>query len=138
MDFHIAYYLGRLSLEHPKDRFHIVSKDRRYDPLVKHLGTLGIDAARCAALADVPRPKADPAKRQVPSLNAVRQALVDAHNTRPRQTVTLRDWIDTRFNKTLTDAAFRTLLDGLPRRGLVAVAADKVTYSLQSDSAADG
>lgn len=29
--------------------------------------------------------QADPAKRQVPSLDAVRQALVDAHKTRPRK-----------------------------------------------------
>ena len=39
---------------------------------------------------------------------------------------------------TLTDVAFRTLRDGFLRRGLVSVEADKVTYSLQSDSAADG
>ena len=37
LDFHIAYYLGRLAVEHPEARFQIVSKDAGFDPLVAHL-----------------------------------------------------------------------------------------------------
>ena len=68
-----------------------------------------------AALADVPRPKADPAKRQVPSLDAVRQALVDAHNTRPRKPsrcATGSTRVSTRRSRTPPSAACSTDLSG--------------------------
>jgi hypothetical protein len=39
LDFHIAYYIGRLSTEIPGATFHIVSKDKGFDPLIKHLKT---------------------------------------------------------------------------------------------------
>src|SRR4029079_18195495 len=42
LDFHIAYYIGRLSAESPGATFHIVSKDTGFDPLIKHLKTQGI------------------------------------------------------------------------------------------------
>ncbi|MGH8138071.1 MAG: PIN domain-containing protein [Steroidobacteraceae bacterium] len=37
LDFHIAYYIGRLAADHPGSRFHIVSKDTGFDPLISHL-----------------------------------------------------------------------------------------------------
>jgi hypothetical protein len=37
LDFHIAYYLGRLVVEYPEARFQIVSKDAGFDPMVAHL-----------------------------------------------------------------------------------------------------
>ena len=51
VDFHIAFYIGRLASSHPGASFTIVSKDRGFDPLVKHLGTLGIP---CRRLAEIP------------------------------------------------------------------------------------
>ena len=42
LDFHIAYYIGRLAAEHPKSSFTIVSRDTGFDPLIKHLAKLGI------------------------------------------------------------------------------------------------
>jgi PIN domain len=37
LDFHIAYYLGRLSAENPKADFHVISGDKGFDPLISHL-----------------------------------------------------------------------------------------------------
>lgn len=37
LDFHIAFYIGQLSVQDPESYFHIVSKDTGFDPLVKHL-----------------------------------------------------------------------------------------------------
>src|ERR1035438_10814875 len=39
LDFHIAYYLGRLAVEHPKARFRIISKDAGFDPLIDRKST---------------------------------------------------------------------------------------------------
>lgn len=51
VDFHIAFYIGRLAAADPKASFTIVSKDKGFDPLVKHLNALGID---CRRLPDLP------------------------------------------------------------------------------------
>ena len=45
-DFHIAFYIGRLSNEEPGSQFHIVSKDKGFDLLVQHLRSLKIKASR--------------------------------------------------------------------------------------------
>jgi hypothetical protein len=52
VDFHIAFYIGRLAASNPAASFTIVSKDRGFDPLVKHLGTLGIACKRVPEIPD--------------------------------------------------------------------------------------
>src|SRR3546814_1867772 len=37
LDFHIAYYIGKIASEEPKAFFHIISKDTGFDPLIAHL-----------------------------------------------------------------------------------------------------
>src|SRR5687768_2351003 len=37
LDFHIAYYIGRLVVEAPDTFFHVISKDTGFDPLIHHL-----------------------------------------------------------------------------------------------------
>ena len=39
LDFHIAYYIGRLSAAHPDAYFHIISKDKGFDPLTAFKGS---------------------------------------------------------------------------------------------------
>ena len=54
LDFHIAYYIGRLAVEEPSAYFHIISKDTGYDPLVQHLRSKKILASRAETIADIP------------------------------------------------------------------------------------
>ena len=62
LDFHIAFYIGKLAAEQPGARFVIVSKDTGFDPLVKHLDKLGIQCKRVATIpgASVKLPAAKP------------------------------------------------------------------------------
>ena|SRR6476620_3977229 len=41
LDFHIAYYIGVLSVQDHAARFHIISKDTGFDPLIRHLKLRG-------------------------------------------------------------------------------------------------
>jgi hypothetical protein len=66
LDFHIAHYLGRFVLEHPKARHVILSKDKGFDPLVKHLNGQGYTCERIGQLAGLP--KAGPVKAEKPAL----------------------------------------------------------------------
>lgn len=61
LDFHIAFYIGRLSALHPEATFTIVSRDTGFDPLIKHLAARGIACRRSPTLADS---VAAPAPRQ--------------------------------------------------------------------------
>jgi len=50
LDFHIAYYIGVLSVQEPSAQFHIISKDTGFDPLIKHLSRLLKNVLILAAL----------------------------------------------------------------------------------------
>lgn len=54
LDFHIAYYIGRLSMQHPGAHFHVIAKDKGYDPLLAHLKDKGITGSRVERIAALP------------------------------------------------------------------------------------
>jgi hypothetical protein len=51
LDFHIAFYVGKLAAEFPGSRFSIISGDTGFDPLIKHLASQNI---QCVRLPKVP------------------------------------------------------------------------------------
>ena len=53
LDFHIAYYLGEFVAADPTAYFHIISKDTGFDPLVKHLKTRTVLAARTKSIEEM-------------------------------------------------------------------------------------
>lgn len=54
LDFHIAFYIGQLSIQDPRAYFHIISKDKGYDPLIKHLRERKVRIQREKELANIP------------------------------------------------------------------------------------
>jgi hypothetical protein len=56
LDFHIAFYIGQLACQHAEAAFHIVSKDTGFDPLVKHLASVGIRCTRITTIGGTHRP----------------------------------------------------------------------------------
>lgn len=60
LDFHIAYYIGHLSAKDPTAYFHIISKDTGFDPLIAHLKSKNISAARETDIGEIPLVKATP------------------------------------------------------------------------------
>ena len=69
LDFHIAYYIGKLSVAHPDAYFHIISKDKGFDPLIKHLKEQKVLCCRSASVLEIPLVKStgklDPKQRGV-------------------------------------------------------------------------
>lgn len=66
VDFHIAYYIGRIAVEEPGAAFHIVSGDTGFDPLVRHLTAKGITCKRMPALPGTVPVKAASAAKAAP------------------------------------------------------------------------
>ena len=54
LDFHIAYYVGRLLATDPTGFVHIISKDTGFDPLVHYLKTQKLMTARSASIEQMP------------------------------------------------------------------------------------
>jgi PIN domain len=52
LDFHIAYYLGNTLTERPQAHCAVLSKDKGFDPLIRHLHALGHTCRQVAALKD--------------------------------------------------------------------------------------
>lgn len=150
LDFHIAYYLGRLTLEAPAAHFHIVSRDTGFDPLVAHLKAQEIAVVRSESVGGIPLLKAKGDKPVVANGPAVKPAkaaavkatasgerlgLVIANlrkrgNSSPRSVVTLKSSINNLFQKSLSDAEQEKLVKGLVDRGLVTVTDTKISYAL--------
>jgi hypothetical protein len=53
LDFHIAYYVGKLAAKNPSACFYIVSKDKGFDPLLHHLDGQNIFARRFTNLEEI-------------------------------------------------------------------------------------
>jgi hypothetical protein len=130
LDFHIAYYVGRLAAEIPDASFHIISKDTGFDPLIKHLKAQRISCQREKSLADVLTVKASKPERYAERVVAVLENLAKRKAARPRTLRTLRSTINALFGNQLGDEDLDLLVAQLTERGAIKVSDGKVHYEL--------
>jgi len=122
LDFHIAYYIGRLAAEYPDAYLHIISKDTGFDPLIKHLKGQGISCQRSAAVTDMPMIKVANAESVPPErFEALLANLIKHKAAKPRTVETLRNSIKTCFANKLSDHEIQALVDQLAQRGVIRV-----------------
>jgi hypothetical protein len=156
LDFHIAFYIGRISAEHPSASFTIVSRDTGFDPLVKHLEKLKIACKRVATipgasvkLPATATPVATPAKKaaakvakkatkkvakaaaKAPAVPARLQEVIDRlanlKHARPGTLKTLGSTLAS-FNPPIEETERDAIVDALAARGILAITGTKVTY----------
>jgi hypothetical protein len=83
LDFHIAYYLGRLAVEEPASFFHIISADKGFDPLLKHLKGKGVFAVRSESIESMPCFKALPALKATKAVTAAGESKPTSSTSTP-------------------------------------------------------
>ena len=127
LDFHIAYYIGLLSAEEPSAYFHIVSKDKGFDPLIEHLRSKQVLAGRSTSVSDLPLVKAESSKSMAEKAAAVAAHLERIH--KPRTVKTLGSTINSLFQKTLSEEDVQRVIAELARKGVIAVNESKVSYT---------
>jgi hypothetical protein len=132
LDFHLAYYLGQLTVKEPTAYFHIVSKDTGFDPLVKHLQERKLRVHRVQALAEIPILKPPDPKTSADRLALIVADLQKRGAARPRTVTTLSSTISATFQKQLTEQEVGSLVSDLKKKGLIKVEGTKVTYNLPS------
>lgn len=130
LDFHVAYYIGRISCEDPSAFFHIISKDAGFDPLIAHLKSKKILAARHKEVTDIPLLKAANSKTLAEKVDVVLANLRQRGASRPRTVKTLSSTIGSLFQKQLVDDDIKAILVGLAKAGHLVMDGAKVTYSL--------
>ncbi|RIA36192.1 hypothetical protein DFO61_0654 [Ectopseudomonas oleovorans] len=147
LDFHITYYMGVLSAEDPAGYYHIISKDKGFDPLIKHLKSRGITVIRSESIEQMPcfRPTAPTPPQPVPAKKTQAQSvtvrkddvfslvvadLVARKSSRPRTIKTLKSTIHAKVGKDHALSEIEAIYRTLRQRGYVKEAGEKVSYAL--------
>ncbi|WP_350446473.1 PIN domain-containing protein [Pseudomonas solani] len=149
LDFHLAFYMGQLTVEDSVAFYHVISRDKGFDPLIRHLKGKGILAARSESIeempcfnppaAAIPAPtKLEPVRLVVAegktiddsTLKLVVADLVARKAARPRTIRTLLNTIHSKVGKATDISEVEGIYKALRQRGYVKEAGDKVSYAL--------
>ena len=129
LDMHIAFYMGRLAVELSDVYFHVIAKDRDYDPLIAHLKELKVGAAKWPDLASIPILRRASAKTLKEQIEATKDWLTERKANRPKTLKTLTNSLKTSaFAGRLTEDEIGALLSGLEEKKVVTVQGQKIEY----------
>ena len=148
LDFHIAYYLGQIVLKDESGYFHIISKDKGFDPLITHLKSIGIFSARSESIEQMPffsqnNPilkieKPIPKLKPVEPTNisesgkiAVRH-LVGLKASKPRKLKTLKSTIHAKLGKDNSNNKIDEVISELTTLKYLVLDSQKVSYKFPS------
>jgi hypothetical protein len=132
LDFHIAFYIGRLVAKEPSAYFHIISKDTGFDPLIQHLRSKKILAGRVETVADIPIVRASNSKSPKERIDIILAKLQELKAGKPRTVKTLSSTISSLFHSQLSEAEVELLVQTLAKKRYVKVSGAKITYALPS------
>jgi hypothetical protein len=131
LDFHIAYYIGRIAAQDPTAFFHVISKDTGFDPLIRHLKSQHIFSARSASIEEMPSVKSSPKVSAKERARVFAQSLRQPKSTKPRTDVTLARHIASFFqSQQLSETEISAVIAALQAAGYLSVVEGKVAYSL--------
>ena len=130
LDFHIAYYVGLLAAKEPDASFYIISKDKGFDPLIRHLTNKKIHIQRQKDLGELPFLQLSKTTSIDEQIAAIVKNLGGRGQSRPRKVKTLQNTINTLFTKKLNQKELAALVQELQKRKLIVVNQSNVSYKL--------
>ena len=130
LDFHIAFYLGDLAATNAEAKFHIISKDKGFDPLVTHLRRRGIKVQRETDLAEIPSLRMKDSMSTNEKIDAIVKNLTGRGQSRPRKIKTLSNTINSLFVKKMKPKELDALISEMQHRGLLVIKDGAVSYRL--------
>lgn len=128
LDFHIAFYIGELSATDAEGYFHIISKDKGFDPLIKHLRERKIKVHRETDIAEIPLLRLSKKVELDPKIDAIITNLDGRGQSRPRKVKTLTNTIQNLFAEELSESELLSLVKELKKRKFITLDGDKVSY----------
>lgn len=131
LDFHIAFYIGRISATDKDAYFHIVSNDQGFDPLIAHLKQEHIFADRVPKIEDIAAFALSKVVEKTPAerIAIAAERLLKPNATRPRSRKTLVSHVAAMFMKSLTEEEVEAVVEGLFENGSVRENGKRIEYS---------
>ena len=130
LDFHIAYFIGKLAAETHDAFFHIISKDTDFDPLIKYLKSQKVSCHRSAQITDIPLLKIENPQTDIEKVDAIVSFLRKRGSARPRTIKTLGNTIKSLFANKLSEKEISDLIQLLTEKNQISVVNLKLTYKL--------
>ena len=151
LDFHIAFYMGQLSIQEPDCQFLVISKDTGYDPLLKHLRESGLKAHRSAASVTPAGNQAKPSScapakpnsssaKSAPQMSLSERVefahkhLQKAGKAKPAKISGLANDLHSKFQKKLNDQAVQDVIKALIKKGIVIENQGSITYQFNASA----
>lgn len=136
LDLHIAFYLGRVVSNGQAldaDYLYIVSKDKGFDPLLRHLGDRWYLAKRIDSISDHPLIRSATAKTvKERVIIALENLQARGGNNRPARVKTLSGTIASLFSPPIPAKDVEAIIQALQKRKLIEIEGTKVSYALPS------
>lgn len=130
LDFHIAYYIGELAASEPDANFHIISRDKGFDPLIRHLEDKKIRVQREKDLGEIPLLQLPNKAPLDDKIAAIVKNLGGRGQSRPRKVKTLQNTINSLFATKLSSQELNELVNEMKKRKLIVVNQNNVSYKL--------
>jgi len=126
LDFYIACHLGRVLEKSPTQHCIVLSKDKGFDPLLRHLNKNGLKCKRINSLLEL-EPESSAAeepnyKRMLELLSKTEKKL------RPRKRTTLSQHISAMFQKNISQAEVDRIIDILFATKMISESNNTITY----------
>lgn len=127
LDFHIACHLGRILETAPKSRCIVLSKDKGFDPLLRHLNKLGLKCLRINSLLEL-EPKT--AMTEEPNFKRVFEVLSKTEKkVRPRKRNTLAQHISSMFQKNIAQQDIDRIINIFFANKLISESNNVISYA---------
>jgi PIN domain len=127
LDFFIACHLGRVLEKSPQRQCIVLSKDKGFDPLLRHLNKNGLQCKRLNSLLELD-PKATTPPEE-PNYKRVIEVLSKSEKkSRPRKRKTLSQHISSIFQKKLPQTEVDRIIDILFANKMISETNDAITY----------
>ena len=133
LDFHIAYYIGQISTADPEAFFHIISKDKGFDPLIEHLRERKVFSVRSETIGEIPIIRASKARTPKERMGLVVERL-QSGSSRPRTLSALRSTIESILYKQIGESDVQAIIDQMSKAGLITVTDERVSFKLTTDA----
>jgi hypothetical protein len=132
LDFHVAYYLGSLTREDPSGFFHIISRDRGFDPLIEHLRSQQLLVVRSVSIEAMPcfqQKKAKAISNEKELLDLIIANLRKRKASKPRTLKTLFGTIRAISGKELPDNKIEAVIKSLVRLNYLKIEGARVQFT---------
>ena len=130
LDFHIAYYIGKMAEKDPSGYFHIVSKDKGFEPLIRHLKNNQILAQRVTELSDIRALSPVHNGSTNEKAEAIEKWLAERVGGRPGKIKALKNSINSFFMSSLSERELEKIVFVLRSKKIVQINDQKISYHI--------